>query len=312
MKTVVSAAELIEAIDAERELPGCAALKVAFVPTMGALHEGHLSLVRKAREYADIVVVSIFVNPLQFGAGEDFDKYPRTLEADAKLLEAAGADLLFAPTVEVIYPQVSALGIEAGIEAANQAAKARAAVHPALSSGLVGTTFEGAARPGHFDGMLAVVARLFEIVNPDFAVFGAKDAQQLFLIRRMAAAEFPDLHIIEAPIVRETTGLAMSSRNRYLDPAALAVAGQLSKALNVGKAAAETLGAKPSLAINAARARLEGVPEAKLDYLTLVDPKSFEPIDDSFTGRALMLIAAVVGSTRLIDNLTIDFQEPFA
>lgn len=300
MQRVVTAAELTAAIDEERDLPGCAGLKVAFVPTMGALHDGHLSLVRKAREYADLVVVSIFVNPLQFGVGEDFEKYPRTLDADAAVLEAAGADLLFAPTVDVIYPD--------GVDAANAAAKAR----PALQSGAVGTAFEGAARPGHFDGMLAVVARLFELTKPDFAVFGAKDAQQLFLIKRMAATEFPDLHIIEAPIVRETSGLAMSSRNRYLDPAALDVAGQLSKALSVGKAAAETLGAKPSLAVNAARARLEGVPEAKLDYLALVDPSSFELIDDSFTGRALMLIAAVVGSTRLIDNLTIDFQEPFA
>ena len=300
MQTVSTAAELTAAIDEERDLPGCAGLKVAFVPTMGALHDGHLSLVRLAREWADLVVVSIFVNPLQFGAGEDFDKYPRTLDADAALLEAAGADVLFAPTVDVIYP--------AGVDAANAAAKLR----PALQSGVVGETFEGAARPGHFDGMLAVVARLFELVKPDFAVFGAKDAQQLFLIKRMAATEFPDLHIIEAPIVRETSGLAMSSRNRYLDETALTVAGQLSKALNVGKAAAETLGAKPSLAVNAARARLDGVPEAKLDYLALVDPSSFELIDDSFTGRALMLIAAVVGSTRLIDNLTIDFQEPFA
>jgi pantoate--beta-alanine ligase len=300
MQTVTTAAELTAAIDQERDLPGCAGLKVAFVPTMGALHEGHLSLVRQAREYADLVVVSIFVNPLQFGAGEDFDKYPRMLAADAAVLEAAGADVLFAPTVDVVYPD--------GIDAANAAAAAR----PALQSGAIGKTFEGAARPGHFDGMLAVVARLFELVNPDFAVFGAKDAQQLFLIKRMAATEFPDLHIIEAPIVREASGLAMSSRNRYLDPAALEVAGQLSKALNVGKAAAETLGAKPSLAVNAARARLEGVPEAKLDYLALVDPNSFELIDDSFTGRALMLIAAVVGNTRLIDNLTIDFQEPFA
>jgi pantoate--beta-alanine ligase len=297
---VVTAAELTAAIDEERDLPGCAGLKVAFVPTMGALHEGHLSLVRKAREYADLVVVSVFVNPLQFGAGEDFEKYPRTLEADASVLEAAGADVLFAPTVDVVYP--------AGIEAAHAAAKLR----PALQSGEVGKTLEGAARPGHFDGMLAVVSRLFELVNPDFAVFGAKDAQQLFLIKRMAATEFPDLHIIEAPIVREASGLAMSSRNRYLDDTKLEVAGHLSKALKVGKVAAETLGAKPSLAVNAARARLDGVPEAKLDYLALVDPSSFEPIDDSFTGRALMLIAAVVGNTRLIDNLTIDFQEPSA
>jgi len=300
VKNVFTAADLTAAIDEERDLPGCAGLKVAFVPTMGALHEGHLSLVRKAREYADLVVVSIFVNPLQFGAGEDFEKYPRTLEADASVLEAAGADVLFAPTVDVVYP--------AGIEAAHAAAKLR----PALQSGEVGKTFEGAARPGHFDGMLAVVSRLFELVNPDFAVFGAKDAQQLFLIKRMAATEFPDLHIIEAPIVREASGLAMSSRNRYLDDTKLEVAGHLSKALNVGKAAAETVGAKPSLAVNAARARLGGAPEAKLDYLALVDPSSFEPIDDSFTGRALMLIAAVVGNTRLIDNLTIDFQEPSA
>ena len=308
MKTVITAAELTAAIDEERDLPGCAGLKVAFVPTMGALHAGHLSLVEKAREYADLVVVSIFVNPLQFGAGEDFDKYPRTLEADAKVLEAAGADILFAPTVEVVYPEAAELGVAAGIDAARVKAK----LNPALQSGEVGTAFEGAARPGHFDGMLAVVARLFELVKPDFAVFGAKDAQQLFLIRRMAATLFPDLHIIQAPIIRETSGLAMSSRNRYLDPAALKVAEQLSKALNVGKAAAETIGAKPSMAINAARARLDGVPEAKLDYLALVDPNSFEKIDDSFTGRALMLIAAVVGTTRLIDNLTIDFQEPFA
>ena len=308
MKIVVTAADLTAAIDEERDLPGCAGLKVAFVPTMGALHDGHLSLVAKAREYADLVVVSIFVNPLQFGEGEDFDKYPRTLEADAARLEAAGADLLFAPSVEVIYPEVAELGVTAGIDAA----RAKAQLNPALQSGEVGKTYEGAARPGHFDGMLAVVARLFDLVNPDFAVFGAKDAQQLFLIRRMAAKAFPDLHIIESPIVRETSGLAMSSRNRYLDAAALAVAEQLSKALQVGKAAVETLGAKPSLAVNAARARLEGVPEAKLDYLALVDPKSFEPIDETFTGRALMLIAAVVGSTRLIDNLTIDFQEPFA
>jgi len=308
MKTAITAAELTAAIDEERDLPGCAGLKVAFVPTMGALHAGHLSLVEKAREYADLVVVSIFVNPLQFGAGEDFDKYPRTLEADAKVLEAAGADILFAPTVEVVYPEAAELGVAAGIDSA----RAKAKLNPALKSGEVGTVFEGAARSGHFDGMLAVVARLFDLAQPDFAVFGAKDAQQLFLIKRMAEALFPDLHIIQAPIIRETSGLALSSRNRYLDPAALKVAEQLSKALNVGKAAVETLGAKPSMAINAARARLEAVPEAKLDYLALVDPNSFEPIDDSFTGRALMLIAAVVGTTRLIDNLTIDFQEPFA
>ncbi|MFM6963530.1 MAG: pantoate--beta-alanine ligase [Micrococcales bacterium] len=260
---------------------------IAFVPTMGALHNGHLSLVEIARERADVVVVSIFVNPLQFGAGEDFDKYPRTLQADAELLEANGVDILFAPSVTDVYPN--------GQEVLEHA-------------GPVGEILEGASRPGHFDGMLTVVARLFDIVKPDFAVFGAKDAQQLFLIKQMVANErglpahrWNQLQVIEGETIREQDGLARSSRNRYLSQeehrAALAI--------SAGLRAASGISGGASTRIREVRQALEAEPLVRLDYVALVDPGSFEPIDDSFSGRALLLIAARVGSTRLIDNLSI-------
>ncbi len=258
--------------------------KVALVPTMGALHAGHLSLIAAARKHADFVVVSIFVNPLQFGAGEDFDKYPRTLEADVESLEVVNTDVLFAPSVDDVYPEGSA-------------------AKPTKSAGEIGVVYEGAARPGHFDGMLTVVARLFDLVQPDFAVFGQKDAQQLFLIQQMAKADYPALQIVPAPTVREPGGLAMSSRNRYLDAAAHEVAEQISAALRAGQANA----ASPSAALESARAFMSKAPEAKLDYIALVAANSFEPIDDEFKGRALLLIAAVVSQTRLIDNIEITF-----
>lgn len=258
--------------------------KVALVPTMGALHAGHLSLIAAARKHADFVVVSIFVNPLQFGAGEDFDKYPRTLDADVESLEVVNTDVLFAPSVDDVYPEGSA-------------------AKPTKSAGEIGVVYEGAARPGHFDGMLTVVARLFDLVQPDFAVFGQKDAQQLFLIQQMAKADYPALQIVPAPTVREPGGLAMSSRNRYLDAAAHEVAEQLSAALRAGQANA----ASPSAALESARAFMSKAPEAKLDYIALVAANSFEPIDDEFKGRALLLIAAVVSQTRLIDNIEITF-----
>jgi pantoate--beta-alanine ligase len=258
--------------------------KVALVPTMGALHAGHLSLIAAARKHADFVVVSIFVNPLQFGAGEDFDKYPRTLDADVESLEVINTDVLFAPSVDDVYPEGSA-------------------AKPTKSAGEIGVVYEGAARPGHFDGMLTVVARLFDLVQPDFAVFGQKDAQQLFLIQQMAKADYPALQIVPAPTVREPGGLAMSSRNRYLDAAAHEVAEQISAALRAGQANA----ASPSAALESARAFMSKAPEAKLDYIALVAANSFEPIDDEFKGRALLLIAAVVGQTRLIDNIEITF-----
>lgn len=258
-------------------------LSVAFVPTMGALHDGHISLIELAKEHADFVVVSIFVNPLQFGANEDFDKYPRTLQSDAEKLSHADADLLFAPEVSDVYPNSR---------------------ETTQSAGAVGKTFEGAARPGHFDGMLTVVARLFDLVKPDLAIFGEKDAQQLFLIRKMVAESehrWNALRVIGAPIAREVDGLAMSSRNRYLGVDERAAATNISRALR----AAEALDGSAAARLQAAQQVLAQVPAVRLDYVALVDPATFEPIEDGFVGRALLIIAARVGSTRLIDNLSI-------
>ncbi len=267
---------------------------IGLVPTMGALHEGHISLVRLAHQYCDFVVVSIFVNPLQFGVGEDFDRYPRSLATDAAKLsdEAAPsvdrAELLFAPGVEDIYPDNN-----------------RAITQHARE---VGELFEGAARPGHFDGMLTVVARLFDLVQPNVAVFGAKDAQQLHLVRQLAAREYPTLRIIAAPTVRSASGLALSSRNQNLDPESLELATALPQALRAVARAAEA-GNRPSHALRVGRTIMANAPTAKLDYLAAVDAKTFQPIDDSFAGEALLLIAAEVAGTRLIDNLNTTFQE---
>jgi pantoate--beta-alanine ligase len=279
MQRVTTLKQLAEAVASARERE----LEVALVPTMGALHDGHLSLVREARKHTPFVVVSIFVNPLQFGAGEDFDKYPRDIEADAKKLEQMAVDVLFTPTVNDLY---------------------RGNMDVTESAGKIGDLYEGAVRPGHFDGMLTVVARLFEAVRPDFAVFGAKDAQQLFLIRQMARSKFPTLKIIEAPTIREVSGLAMSSRNQYLDAKNLEVASKLSAALKVGQGAAAI---SPAVVIDAVRSQMLEVPEAKLDYVALVEADTFEPVDTGFSGRAILLIAAVVGQTRLIDNIDIKF-----
>ena len=279
MQRVTTLKQLAEAVASARERE----LEVALVPTMGALHDGHLSLIREARKHTPFVVVSIFVNPLQFGAGEDFDKYPRDIEADAKKLEQMAVDVLFTPTVNDLY---------------------RGNMDVTESAGKIGDLYEGAVRPGHFDGMLTVVARLFEAVRPDFAVFGAKDAQQLFLIRQMARSKFPTLKIIEAPTIREVSGLAMSSRNQYLDAKNLEVASKLSAALKVGQGAAAI---SPAVVIDAVRSQMLEVPEAKLDYVALVEADTFEPVDTGFSGRAILLIAAVVGQTRLIDNIDIKF-----
>ncbi len=256
--------------------------RIGFVPTMGALHEGHLSLVRIAQQHAEFVVVSIFVNPLQFGAGEDFDKYPRTLEADAAALDAVEVDLVYAPSATEVYG-------DSGYSVTKAA-------------GLAGAAFEGSIRPGHFDGMLTVVARLFELVQPDVAVFGAKDAQQLFLVREMAARDFAALEIIAAPIVREPSGLALSSRNRYLSEQERVTALSLSRSLAAAAAESERAGSSASDVLQAAEQVMAAEPLAKLDYLALVDLSTFAPVGEDFEGRALMLIAARVGTTRLLDN----------
>ncbi len=260
--------------------------RVVLVPTMGALHEGHLRLVRQARDLGGIVVVSIFVNPLQFGPGEDLDRYPRTLEADVQRLEGL-ADIVFAPPVGEMYPAGS--------------------VETRVTAGSVASLYEGASRPGHFDGMLTVVAKLFHIVAPDVAVFGQKDAQQVHLVGRMVRDLDLPITIAVVDIVRETDGLALSSRNRYLDPAERAAAVALSRALAGGSQVVER---GPDAVLEAAGAIIAAEPAVKLDYLVVVDPETFLPVGEGHHGPAIALIAARVGSTRLIDNERINFPQP--
>ncbi|MEV6780698.1 pantoate--beta-alanine ligase [Streptomyces syringium] len=259
----------------------------AVVMTMGALHEGHATLIRSARELvgpAGQVVVTVFVNPLQFGAGEDLDRYPRTLDADVELAGRAGADAVFAPAVEEVYP-----GGEPQVR---------------ITAGPMGARLEGASRPGHFDGMLTVVAKLLHLTGPDVALFGQKDAQQLALIRRMACdLNFP-VEIVGVPTVREDDHLALSSRNRYLSEADRATALELSRALLTG---AEAVKAGPAAVRDAAWAVLDRAarsqPPLLLDYLALVDPSDFTEVPDDHTGEAVLAVAARVGTTRLIDNI---------
>ncbi|MFF4315060.1 pantoate--beta-alanine ligase [Streptomyces sp. 900105755] len=305
----------------------------AVVMTMGALHEGHATLIRAAREIAGPdgeVVVTVFVNPLQFGAGEDLERYPRTLDADLKIAEQAGADVVFAPSVDEVYP-----GGEPQVR---------------VTAGPMGTVLEGASRPGHFDGVLTVVAKLLHLTRPDAALFGQKDAQQLAVIRRMVRDLNFGIEIVGVPTVRESDGLALSSRNRYLSADDRRTALTLSRALFAGRdrhAAQEALRAR-ALEVPSTRARAEALsaigesraaadahavakavpnaaaavraaarqvldeavhfdPPLELDYLALVDPSDFTEIDDDFTGEAVLAVAARVGTTRLIDNLPLTF-----
>lgn len=254
--------------------------RVTLVPTMGALHDGHLELVRAAKKVPGaVVVVSIFVNPLQFGAGEDLDAYPRTLDSDVDLLRAEGVEIVFAPSAADMYPHGQ-----------------RTTVLP----GPVGAELEGGARPTHFAGMLTVVLKLLQIVRPDRALFGEKDYQQLVLVRQMVDDLNVDVRIVSVPIVRESDGLAMSSRNRYLDEAQRETAGALSAALLAGKYGAPRGAAA---ALDAARAVLDEVPLIDVDYLEVRDPW-LGPAPDSGPGR--LLVAARLGSTRLLDNIAID------
>jgi len=268
--------ELAEALKGVRASGG----RVAFVPTMGALHEGHASLVDEARHRvtdADAVVVSIFVNPMQFGPGEDLDRYPRTFDADLELCGAHGADVVFAPAVDDVYP----------------GGEPQVTVEP----GPLGEVLEGAIRPGHFRGVLTVVAKLFGLVQPDLAVFGQKDYQQLVLIRRMVADLCLPVDVVGAPTVREDGGLALSSRNKYLGEADRRAAAALSLAL---RAAVDHAHEGGEHALASARAVLRDARGVDLDYLELTDP-DLGPAPVS--GEARVLIAARVGTTRLIDNM---------
>lgn len=254
---------------------------VALVPTLGALHDGHLAHVDRAREIADTVVVSIFVNPTQFGANEDLGKYPRDLDADLDAL-AGRADLVFAPSVEEMYPS--------GPTATR------------VVAGDVGAMFEGRSRPGHFDGVLTVVAKLLHIVEPDVATFGQKDAQQLFLVQRMVRDLDIPTRIEVIPTVRDADGLALSSRNRFLDAKERRGALALSRALEAAESSADR---GVDAASAAAQAALMGEPLVELDYFAIVDPKTFLPVSDSHRGRATAIVAARLGTTRLIDNAPI-------
>jgi len=254
--------------------------RVVLVPTMGALHEGHLTLVRSAkRVQGAVVVVSIFVNPLQFGAGEDLDAYPRTLDDDLAALREEGVEIAFTPTVTDMYPDGT-----------------RTSVHP----GPLGDDLEGASRPGHFAGVLTVVCKLLQIVRPDRAFFGEKDYQQLVLIRQMVTDLNIDTEIVGVPTVREADGLALSSRNRYLDEVEREHAGALSAALLAGMYAASN-GADATL--DAARAVLDEVPTIDVDYLQVRDPM-LGPAP--YEGAARLLVAARLGRTRLLDNIAVD------
>jgi pantoate--beta-alanine ligase len=277
-----SRGELARALAALRS--GGEHLTVAFVPTMGALHAGHRSLLARARELADVVVASVYVNPLQFGPAEDLDRYPRTWEADLAMCADEGVALVFAPTDEVMYPE------------------GRAGQQITVSAGRMGQGYEGAHRPGHFDGVLTVVLKLFQLVQPDVAVFGEKDAQQLALIRRMVRDLELPVHLVGAPTVRDGDGLALSSRNRYLSPTEREAALTLSRALRSGLAAA---GDGPDAVRAAARAVLAEEPAAVLDYLELVDPATFTRAGSEHIGPALLVVAARVGQTRLIDNVAV-------
>jgi pantoate--beta-alanine ligase len=254
--------------------------RVMLVPTMGALHDGHLALIRAAKRVpGSVVVVSIFVNPLQFSAAEDLDGYPRTMDADLEMLRGEGVEVVFAPTVAAMYPHGP-----------------RTTVHP----GPLGEQLEGSSRPTHFAGMLTVVLKLLQAVGPDRAFFGEKDYQQLVLIKQMVADLNVDVRIVGVPIVREADGLALSSRNRYLTPTEREQACALSSALLAGMYAAP---AGVDAALDAAAAVLDEVPVIEVDYLE-VRGLGLEPARDSGLGR--MLVAGRLGQTRLIDNIAID------
>ncbi len=262
---------------------------VVLVPTMGALHDGHRELIRRAREIASpngSVVVSVFVNPLQFGAGEDLDRYPRTLHADVLIGAEEGADLVFAPSAAQMYPRPQLITVDPGP---------------------VGRVLEGESRPGHFSGVLTVVAKLLGLIRPDVAVFGEKDAQQLALVRRMAMDLDLGVEIAGVPTVRDGDGLAISSRNRFLSPAERRTALLLPAALRAGQEAAH---AGPAAVRKAAAEILATTadPPLRLDYLALVDPDTFEEIGEDHDGPARLLVAARVGTTRLIDNVPLRLE----
>lgn len=256
---------------------------VGVVMTMGALHDGHRELIKVAREQCDVVVVTVFLNPLQFGRGEDLSRYPQRLATDLELCTEERVDVVFAPSVQEVYPAGEPL--------------------VRVQAGPLGDVLEGASRPGHFDGVLTVVAKLLHLTAPDVAYFGQKDAQQLLLIRRMVEdLDFP-VRVVSVPTVREPDGLALSSRNGYLTDDDHVVALALCRALRAGAAAAAD---GPQAVRRAAGEVAAAQPGLDVDYLVLVDPQTLRDVPDDHAGEALLAVAARVGTTRLIDNVTVD------
>ncbi|OJV80755.1 MAG: pantoate--beta-alanine ligase [Cellulomonas sp. 73-92] len=286
-RLVADTAALAAALGAQDEEPvGGHQHRRAVVMTMGALHAGHLALVRRARELADHVVVTIFVNPLQFGPAEDLDRYPRDLEGDLALLSGDGllgdGDVVFAPTPAVMYPEGDPV--------------------VRVTAGRIGEVLEGGFRPGHLDGVLTVVLKLMHLTRPGVALFGQKDAQQLAAVRRMVRDLDVPLTVVGVPIVRDSDGLALSSRNAYLTADERRRALCLSRSLAAARSAADEGGASDQI-LAAAVAVLTGAEGVdSLDYAALVDPSSFEEVAPGATGPALLVLAARVGATRLIDN----------
>ena len=263
---------------------------VAVVMTMGALHAGHRELIRQARHRCELTVVTIFLNPLQFGRGEDLSRYPRMLEADVALCREESVDVVYAPEAHEVYPTGEPM--------------------VRVSAGPLGDVLEGAARPGHFDGVLTVVAKLFHLTQPDVAFFGQKDAQQLLLIERMVRDLDFAVEVVAVPTVRDPDGLALSSRNTYLTPADRESALTLVRALRAGaERATDGAGSVRRAAIEVLAGE-EAAGRIGLDYLVLVDPQQLADVPDDHDGPALLAVAARVGTTRLIDNETVIVRRP--
>jgi len=277
MQTVVAIADIREHVRAAKG----AGRRVAFVPTMGFLHEGHAALVTEARRRGDFVVMSVFVNPLQFGPSEDFAQYPRDAARDQRVAAESGVDVLWTPEAGEIYPTGPSIMVDPGP---------------------VGTILEGAIRPGHFAGVLTVVLKLFAIVQPEVAVFGRKDAQQAFLVRRMTEEFNLPVGIVVVPTVREHDGLALSSRNVYLDPAMREAAAALPRALEAGVAAFRAGERKAGSVVAASYRALANVAALTVEYINVLDPAEFQP-NHAATPRSYLVLAARAGSRRLIDNV---------
>jgi pantoate--beta-alanine ligase len=276
--------DVVRRVSAMKELASAArgsGRRIGFVPTMGFLHEGHLRLVRRVRALTDLTVVSIFVNPTQFGPGEDFARYPRDLARDADLLSPEGVDVLFAPDVEEVYPAGAGTFVEVA----------------GLSEPL-----EGASRPGHFRGVATVVTKLFAAVSPHVAAFGQKDAQQTLVVQRLVRDLLLDVEILVVPTARDEDGVALSSRNVYLSPEERRAARAIPRALEAARAAVEAGEREGAEIVRAARAPIEAEPLLRIDYVALVDTLRLEPIERA-GGEMLLTIAVFAGSTRLIDNL---------